>query len=84
MDVSLTSNGKRDVIRIVLDTLDPERKSVAVMIGDRKFDITGANDNQIDSIGVLWGYGSLDEISEGKPLWIANAPEELFDIICKN
>ena len=57
-DGSLTKDGKRDVIRIALDNIDPERKTSAVMIGDRKHDILGANDVGIDSIGVMWScYG---------------------------
>lgn len=34
----------------------------AVMIGDRKFDIVGARNHGIRSIGVLWGYGSEQEL----------------------
>ncbi len=36
----------------------------AVMIGDRRFDIEGARANSIHSIGVLWGFGSADELRE--------------------
>jgi len=34
----------------------------AVMIGDRKFDIVGARNNGIASIGVLWGFGTEQEL----------------------
>ena len=33
-------------------------------IGDRKHDIEGAKDNDIDSIGVLFGYGSRKELEQ--------------------
>jgi len=36
----------------------------AVMIGDREFDIIGANQTGIDSIGVLYGYGDLQELTD--------------------
>lgn len=34
------------------------------MIGDRKHDIEGAQANNIQSIGVLYGYGSEKELYE--------------------
>jgi phosphoglycolate phosphatase len=33
-----------------------------VMVGDRKFDIAGAHANRMRAIGVLWGYGSREEL----------------------
>lgn len=32
------------------------------MVGDRRHDIIGAHNNQISSIGVLYGYGSHEEL----------------------
>lgn len=37
-------------------------KAETIMVGDRKNDIIGARINDIDSIGVLYGYGSYDEL----------------------
>ena len=34
------------------------------MIGDRKHDIIGAKENRLDSIGVLYGYGDREELSQ--------------------
>ena len=78
MDGSLTKDGKRDVIRIALDNLDPERKMSAVMIGDRKHDILGANDVGIDSIGVIWGYGSRNELETSGATWIVDNVVDLY------
>lgn len=36
----------------------------AVMIGDRKFDMIGASANDIATIGVTWGYGSVEELEQ--------------------
>jgi len=33
-----------------------------VMVGDRRYDITGAHANGMRAIGVLWGYGTRDEL----------------------
>jgi phosphoglycolate phosphatase len=32
------------------------------MIGDRSHDIVGARANRVQSRGVLWGYGTRDEL----------------------
>ena len=34
----------------------------AVMVGDRKHDVIGAQENGIQSIGVLYGYGDRAEL----------------------
>ncbi|MEH6660808.1 MAG: HAD hydrolase-like protein [Parasphingorhabdus sp.] len=33
-----------------------------IMVGDRKYDIIGAQANNMRALGVLWGYGSRDEL----------------------
>ena len=35
----------------------------AVMVGDRKHDMIGARANRVRAIGVLWGYGSEEELT---------------------
>ena len=48
----------------------------AWMIGDRLHDIRGAKLNGLRSAGVLWGYGSRDELSEaGADATFANMSE---------
>ena len=43
----------------------------AVMIGDRKYDVEGAEQNGLPSIGVLYGYGSSEELEEAGATAIA-------------
>ena len=81
MDGNLTKNGKRDLINIALDALDPERKMSAVMIGDRKHDIIGARDAGIESIGVKWGYGSNNELETAGATWIVDSTDALYRLI---
>ena len=81
MDSSKSTDGKHEIVRIALDRLDPERKMSAVMIGDRKHDIIGAKDNCIDSIGVLWGYGSRDELESAGATHIAETPDALLHLL---
>jgi len=72
---------KTEVIKFVLSTI--EDRSRIVMIGDRKYDIMGARENQIDAIGVAYGYGSYDELEMAKPNYIVNTVSELKSALCK-
>jgi phosphoglycolate phosphatase len=73
---------KAEVIRFCLDTIDRDHKRNAVMVGDRKYDVIGAQEVSIDSIGVLWGYGSQEELESAKATMLAGSIEELCRIIC--
>ena len=57
---------KADIITYALESSNIEDKSQAVMIGDRKYDVLGAKKIGVDSIGVLYGYGDLEELKEDK------------------
>ena len=54
---------KNEVITFALDNLNVSDLSGVVMIGDRCYDITGATQAGISSIGVLYGYGSESELA---------------------
>lgn len=62
-----TRSAKSEIIGYALDQFKPFDKNDFVMIGDRKYDIIGANSNGIDSIGVLYGYGSREELAKANP-----------------
>ena len=49
----------------------------SIMIGDRFVDLTAAKTNGLASAGVLWGYGSLAELSADEPRYIFKSPLEL-------
>jgi phosphoglycolate phosphatase len=49
----------------------------ATMIGDRHFDIDGARANGVRSIGVSWGFGSIDELRSAGADLIVDTPAEL-------
>ena len=81
LDGSLTVHGKGEIIRIVLDELNPQRKCPTVMIGDRKHDMHGAIENGIDCIGALWGFGSRAELEESGAEVIVQTVEELGQLL---
>lgn len=57
------------------------KKESVVMVGDRKFDIEGANYNGIKSIAVLYGYGSYEELEKAGAHYKAASVEEINKII---
>lgn len=73
-------SNKTEIIRYVLDNYVSEDESV-VMIGDRKYDIIGAKNNDIDSIAVGYGYGSEDELKICEPTYYVNDPQGLLIFI---
>ena len=73
-----TRNEKADIIAYALEQIADADKSKIVMVGDRKFDILGARENGIDSIGVLYGYGSRTELEEAQATHIVEKPEDLL------
>lgn len=53
----------------------------AVMIGDKMHDILGAKKNGLASIGVLFGYGSRDELEKANADFIAETVEDIIKFI---
>ena len=72
---------KSEVIDYILDKLDPNKQCSPVMIGDRKYDIIGAKEMGIDSIGITWGYGSREELEMESPGLIVDSVEELGRVL---
>jgi len=72
---------KCEVIRYILDNTDITHIEKAVMIGDRKHDIIGAKDNGMDSIGVLYGYGDLRELTDAGATFITESVNSLQKLL---
>ena len=71
---------KADVIRKALFDLGISADK-AVMIGDRKYDILGAKENGLDSIGVLFGFGDLEELTNAGARYIAETVEDVLKFV---
>jgi phosphoglycolate phosphatase len=71
---------KGDLIRHVLaeEAISPEQ---AWMVGDRMHDVIGARRNGVEAIGVLWGYGSEEELRAAAPRRIVATMAELCEAI---
>ena len=51
------------------------------MIGDRYHDIEAGQSAGVRTIGVTWGFGSRDELATAGADFVADAPEEISDIV---
>lgn len=74
-------NHKDDVIRLALTLAETQDKRDILMVGDRKYDIIGANKTGIDSVGVLFGYGSESELREAGATYIAKDTDGILNAI---
>jgi phosphoglycolate phosphatase len=71
---------KQDIIKYAIEK-NKLGKEKTVMVGDRKYDIIGARDNGIDSIWVLYGYGTREELKEIQPTNYCNRVDELLKLL---
>ncbi|MFE6169077.1 HAD family hydrolase [Viridibacillus arvi] len=76
-----TRIAKADVIHEVLLQLSSPDKNEVIMIGDRKHDLIGAKKECIANIGVLYGYGSKEELVLEEPTYIVSNIAELDTIL---
>lgn len=72
---------KADVIRYALAESGTTDLSDAIMIGDRHHDVDGARECGLDCIGVLYGYGSREELETAGAVHIAETVGELENLL---
>ena len=65
-----TGGDKAQVIKMALKVCGETDLGQALMIGDRFYDIEGAKTVGIDSVGVLYGYGSRSELENAGATYI--------------
>ena len=68
---------KEDVISTLLNEMGAQNKDEILMVGDRYHDIEGAKANDLKSAGVLWGYGSKEELQNAGAEYILSEPSEI-------
>jgi phosphoglycolate phosphatase len=75
-----TRVNKSDLLAYAIETtgVDPQH---ALMIGDRSHDIVGAKNNGMRGIGVLYGYGSREELIEAGASHLCATPRAILEHI---
>ena len=75
-----TRADKSDLLAYALKTAAVE-SSHAIMIGDRSHDMIGARNNGIKGIGVLYGYGSEQELMAAGASQLCATPKAVLDCL---
>ena len=79
MDSSRSKKG--DVIAYALEVCGITDKTDVVMVGDREHDVLGAKENGLDSVGVLYGYGSREELEKAGATCVAEMVEDILRFV---
>ena len=78
-----TRSDKTSLLAYLLQT-ESIAPSAAAMIGDREHDIIGAKKNGVAGYGVLWGYGTKDELERCGAHAAFKTPDELVHAFSAN
>lgn len=76
-----TRVAKSEVISYALQKAQIDVGESIIMVGDREYDVAGAKEIGIASLGVLYGYGSREELILAGAGYLAENVEEVGDII---
>lgn len=76
-EMDRTRADKTELLKYALDVgrIDPAR---AIMIGDRSYDIIGARNNGMLGFGVLYGYGSKEELVQAGARHLCEKPQDVL------
>lgn len=78
-----TRSDKRSLIAYILQQ-ESFLPTSAVMVGDRSHDVKGALFNAVSPVGVLWGYGTLAELTEAGATIFVEHPSQLAQTLLSN
>lgn len=79
MDGSRTD--KTELIEYALEHIEISKIEHTVMVGDTKFDMIGAKNLDMDSIGVLYGFGTREELEREHATEIAETTADLATLL---
>jgi phosphoglycolate phosphatase len=71
-----TNDNKGDLIGHMIAHQDV-RPRAAIMVGDRQFDVLAAARHGIPTVGVTWGYGSIEELTAAGAAALCHSPDML-------
>ena len=72
---------KAEVIDYVLASVGAPEPEQVLMVGDRRHDVEGAAAFGIDCVGVLYGYGSREELTAAGACYLAEQPSDVADYV---
>ena len=72
-----TRGEKSEVIAYALEQRGLSDRRSVLMIGDREHDVLGAKQFGMDSAGVLWGFGSEEELMRAGATYVCHHTDEV-------
>ena len=75
---------KAEVITHTLGLLGIEGGDHVIMVGDRDHDVLGAMHNAMSCVGVLWGYGTPEELLRAGAVALADQPADVVELVQKS
>ncbi len=72
---------KDDIIAYAMEKFKINEPNDAIMIGDREFDVFGGKKFGMKTVGVLFGYGCLEELSAAGADVIVGSADELRRVL---
>jgi len=79
-DMEERKAGKSEIIARLLAKYNIDTKN-AVMVGDRMYDVEGAKKVGLDCIGVLFGFGSKEELLKAGAVAVAEKPCDVAKLV---
>ena len=80
-DMGETRNSKSAVIEYVMENCGITEPQKCIMVGDREHDVVGAGKFGIQTVGVLYGYGSREEFEKSGAAYIVETVDELGELL---
>lgn len=77
--LDLSRNSKAAVIAYLLEQTGKDGE--IIMVGDTAYDVIGAKEHGIPTIGVSWGYGKVSDMERAGAMTIVDTMQELFDAL---
>lgn len=68
---------KSEVISYALEQCNVTDLSKVIIVGDREHDVLGGKEIGIDSVGVLYGYGSEEELKNAGATYLAELAKDI-------
>ena len=73
--------GKSEVISYALEKSGIDAGDSVIMVGDREHDVLGAKEKGIASLGVLYGYGTREELLLAGADYLAENVEDVGKVL---
>lgn len=72
---------KKEVIKYAINNIENIDLTKSIMIGDRTSDIKAGIENEMDTIGVLYGMDTKEVLENAGATFLVNSPIEILNII---